>query len=151
MRAAIEDGLQRAWTQKLIRPLEEALGTSCPGTMSSMNSMHNLVGGATVTGNDLPRANIANRIFTTSRCLPLPMCVPAGPRSTEGATRSSEYAHHRRSAQHFHLKPMSPDALRPDRTRLPAFIHEADLAPDLVRRSLTPISRLERIWTGLQN
>jgi hypothetical protein len=27
MRAAIEEGLQRAWTQKLIRPLEEALGT----------------------------------------------------------------------------------------------------------------------------
>jgi hypothetical protein len=27
MRAAIEEGLQRAWTQKLIRPLEAALGT----------------------------------------------------------------------------------------------------------------------------
>jgi len=27
MRAAIEEGLQRAWTQKLIRPLEEALGS----------------------------------------------------------------------------------------------------------------------------
>ncbi len=27
MRAAIEEGLQRAWTQKLIRPLEKALGT----------------------------------------------------------------------------------------------------------------------------
>jgi transcriptional regulator with XRE-family HTH domain len=27
MRAAIEQGLQRAWTQKLIRPLEKALGT----------------------------------------------------------------------------------------------------------------------------
>jgi hypothetical protein len=28
MRAAIEEGLQRAWTQKLIRPLEKALGTA---------------------------------------------------------------------------------------------------------------------------
>jgi hypothetical protein len=27
MSAAIEEGLQRAWTQKLIRPLEKALGT----------------------------------------------------------------------------------------------------------------------------
>ena len=30
MRAAIEEGLQRAWTQKLIRPLERALGTVTP-------------------------------------------------------------------------------------------------------------------------
>jgi transcriptional regulator with XRE-family HTH domain len=30
MHAAIEQGLQRAWTQRLIRPLEEALGTAVP-------------------------------------------------------------------------------------------------------------------------
>jgi hypothetical protein len=30
MHAAIEDGLQRAWRQNLIRPLEEALGTALP-------------------------------------------------------------------------------------------------------------------------
>jgi hypothetical protein len=30
MHTAIEEGLQRAWTQKLIRPLEKALGTAMP-------------------------------------------------------------------------------------------------------------------------
>jgi transcriptional regulator with XRE-family HTH domain len=30
MHAAIEEGLQRAWTQKLVRPLEQALGTAIP-------------------------------------------------------------------------------------------------------------------------
>jgi hypothetical protein len=30
MHMAVEDGVQRAWAQQFIRPLEEALGTAMP-------------------------------------------------------------------------------------------------------------------------